>query len=131
MKQDIYSRIHNLLAFIIESAQCIIDDWEQDEEGFSEEFGHGGICDRVADSIGDILAENDIDFIYGGHDGDDHAYIIAYDQDDRTAFLIDIDPYAYEEGHGYVWKKRHGIELKVDDVIIEEVLFSDIEKSIE
>lgn len=131
MKQDLYLHIYDLLPLIVESAQHTVDGWEQDDEGFSEEFGYGGICDRVADSIGNILTENNIYFVYGGHDGDDHAYVIAYDQEDRTAFLIDIDPYAYEEGHGYVWKKRDGVELKIDDVIIEEVLFSDIEESLE
>ena len=97
------------------------DEWNQDEEGFDEEFGSGGICDQISNAIIDIVNSNipNVNFIDGGQDGDDHAYPVIYD--DTKAYIIDIPPYIYEIGGGYVWRKIPNVILTVNNIMIEEI----------
>lgn len=103
------------------AAQSVLDDWSQDEDGYDEEFGGGGACDKICDAMREVVgnAIPDLEFQDGGQDGDDHAYFIAYDADE--AYAVDIPPGAYETGGGYSWKKIEGAEVSPDDVAIWEV----------
>lgn len=107
------------------AAQREYDAWQQDDEGLDEECGEGGICDLVADGIGDVLGKHGIDFTEGGHEGDDHAWLIAYD--DRDAFGVDIAPGVYETGGGYSWKKRKGVKIGPEDVVVFKLKRSDLD----
>lgn len=104
-----------------EAAQKVLDRWEQDEEGYDEELGGGGACDAIADAMRDVVAQHvpEAEFEDGGHDGDDHAYFVAYD--DQKAYAVDIPPGAYETGGGFSWKKLPGVVLTGDDVEVWEV----------
>ena len=106
---------------MVAAAQEVLDGWEQDEEGFDEDFGTGGACDRIADALSNVIAGRlpDVALTEGGHDGDDHAYVIAYT--DTEACSVDIPPYAYETGGGYNWRKRAGVVLEPSDVVVEHV----------
>ncbi len=61
----------------------------------------------------------DVEIVDGGHDGDDHAYVIVYSIDE--AYAVDIPPGVYETGGGYSWKKISNAVITPEDVIIEEV----------
>jgi hypothetical protein len=103
------------------AAQTVIDDWTQDEDGWDEELGGGGACDRVADAMREVIANaiSDVEFQDGGQDGDDHAFLITYDADE--AFAVDVPSSVYETGGGYSWKKIQDAQVEPGDVVIWEV----------
>ncbi len=110
-------KVEGIAPLIAAKAQEIYNEWEQDDSGYDEEFGTGGICDAIADAIMSVLAENfptayvDI----GGQEGDDHAWIvITWRNGWQTG--VDISPNVYEHGSGYVWTKREGVEILPSDV---------------
>lgn len=98
------------------AAQGVYDDWQQDQDGMDEEYGTGGICDRISEAMSDVLVGAGFDVDEGGQQGDDHAYLIAsacgFD------FIVDIPPRVYERGGGYVWTKRPGVVFAPNDVFI-------------
>lgn len=109
-------RIAALRGEIARRAQKVYDEWQRDGD---EELGSGGICDLVVEQIADVLAEAGIDTIEGGQEGDDHAYVIAYDDDE--AYEVDIPCYIYERGSGYVWSKLPDVKIESDDVSIVKI----------
>lgn len=99
---------------IAAAAQNIYDAWSQDE---NDDFG-GGICDEIAREISGIIAANiaDVELDEYGHEGDDHAAVIATRGNEQ--YLIDIPPSVYETGGGYNWTKRVGVTFSPDDIYI-------------
>lgn len=114
------SRFHrellDLRPRVAEAAQRVYDEWEQDAEGQDEERGSGGICDGVADAISDVLGVLDADHFDGGQEGDDHAFVIV--QRGEEAYGVDIPPGVYETGGGYNWKKRIGVKILPEHVVV-------------
>lgn len=110
--------IEQLRPQMVEAAQKIYDEWEQDENGEDPELGSGGICDQIADAIVGVLQEHlgDIDTFEGGQDGDDHAWVIV--QRGSEAYGVDIPPGVYESGGGYSWKKIDGVVFKPEYIVI-------------
>jgi len=107
------------------AAQAVVDGWEQDEDGVDEDYGAGGVCDSVSEAMASVISSLEgVEIVDGGHDGDDHAYLIVYDASD--AYLVDVPPGVYETGGGYSWKKIEGAEVSPDDVVIEPVRRSDV-----
>lgn len=106
---------------LAEVAQSVVDSWQQDEDGWDEDFGSGGVCDRVAEEMSSIIgnALPDVRITDGGQDGDDHAFIIVYDESE--AYAVDVPPSVYETGGGYSWKKRQDAEVTPDDVVVWKV----------
>ena len=102
---------------MIAAAQKIYDEWDQTDEYDPV----GGICDEVANVISDVIASNisDIELADGGHEGDDHAYVVVYN--DSEAFSVDIPYYIYESGGGYVWKKIPDVIFNVNNVEIHPI----------
>jgi len=106
--------IHKLRALrpeIAQRAQIVYDNWVEDEGG--------GICDEIADAISSVLAHEGIETTEGGHDGDDHAFVIAYDE--VSSFAVDVPPQTYEIGGGYSWTKIPDVVFSPNDVIIAQV----------
>lgn len=120
-KSSLAARVMGIRAKIAKAAQKVVDEWEQDEEGINEELGVGGACDRVAEAVGSVIVETlpGVDITSGGQDGDDHAFVIAYD--DKSAVAVDIPANVYETGGGYHWKKIQGAVIEPGDVVVEEV----------
>lgn len=109
---------------ICAAAQRVYDEWEQDQDGQSFEYGSGGICDAIAESI---AGELDCAVREGGWDGDDHAWLIV--SDGREAYMIDIPADVYETGAGLRWTKRPGVVFAPGHVLIanlgDEFAFTD------
>ena len=99
------------------AAQAVYDEWTPGDDG-DDEFGSGGICDAIANAIGDVLSSNGIDYTEGGHDGDDHAYLVAYN--DQEAYVVDIPYHVYESGGGYNWSRIPDVQFTPEDVVIAE-----------
>lgn len=108
------------------AAQEVYDEWDQDEEGYSEEYAYGGICHDIATAIQEILEEHDISSTsFSQSIGDVHVWAVA--DIDGDAYRVDVIPYLYEHGGGYTWRKIPDIAFVNDDIVIEPMAdpFSD------
>ena len=108
--------INALRPEIAAAANKILDAWQQDADGIDEEFGSGGACDAIAHKIQGVLSQHGYDVSEGGQDGDDHAWVVVYDE--AIALAIDIPPGVYETGAGYSWKKIEGSHVNPEDIQI-------------
>jgi hypothetical protein len=105
-------KLMSLRPQLVAAAQEVYDNWEADE------FDSGGICDQISAAMSTILADHNIESTEGGHEGDDHSFIVAYDEHD--SFVVDIEPYTYEQGGGYSWEKIQGVTFEPNDILIYE-----------
>lgn len=108
--------LESLRPRLADAAQQIIDAWEVDSEDGDDEYGGGGCCDAIAQEMWGIIAELDVSIREGGHDGDDHAWLIVWNE--TEAFGVDIPPDVYERGGGYSWTKIPGAKVRPEDVQI-------------
>jgi hypothetical protein len=107
---QLYVQLMALRPRIANAAQKVYDSWEQDDE-----CDMGGICDEIASEISSLVASiPNCHSVEGGHDGDDHAWVIA--TDGVNAYGVDIPPHVYETGGGYCWKKIPEVTFVVNDV---------------
>ena len=120
---SLFQQLVSLKPNIVQAAQKIYDDWDS----LDPDNGGGGICDEIANQIGDIIVSSipNVEITAGGQDGDDHAYVIAYN--DHEAYSVDIPPDVYETGGGYCWQKILDVEFQPDDITIDELPRSWIE----
>lgn len=102
------------------SAQSVYDSWDQ-VDGFDEELGSGGICQDIASAMADVLSEAGVEEIVHFHQsvGENHVYLVALLAD--GVFTIDIPPHVYEDGGGYVWKKKEGVMITAEEVFIDRL----------
>lgn len=121
----LYNHILSLRPKIVEAAQRVYDEWDQDSDGFDPNFGQGGICTDIAQEIGGILSEAGIDVTDGGQEGMDHAWVVAYDA--KSAYDVDIPCHIYEDGSGYTWMKIWGVKFTVDDVVMSKINRADLD----
>lgn len=115
-------------------AQHVLDDWTQDEEGIDEVFGTGGACDAISRAFEDVLGGIQyIDaggrtasphWMEGGWPGDEHAWLIAYD--DYEAVVVDLPAHVYETGGGYRWRKRPDVHVHPSDIVLEAIPRADV-----
>lgn len=117
-KPSAIKRLMALREAMASAAQQEYDGWNQDDEGIDEELGGGGICDRISESMANVIdgSIEGAEFRDGGQEGDDHAY--NYVRIGDEAFGVDIPPHVYETGGGYNWSKIPGVKFKPDDVDI-------------
>ncbi len=118
-KSDLHRTLHELRPKLAEAAQKEYDAWDQSDPEYGDpELGFGGLCQNVADAMGDVLNEHGIDFkiLDNGGVGEQHVWVAAHD--DKHAYHVDIDPYHYESGGGYNWKKKPGVQFTEDHVDI-------------
>lgn len=115
---SLIQQLNALRPLLAQAAQAVVDEWVQDEEGFDEDLGAGGICDVVSQALSAVVGSSipDVEMLDGGHDGDDHAWLIVVSGSEAAG--VDIPPSAYETGGGYNWKKIHGAQIGPDDVAV-------------
>lgn len=65
-----------------------------------------------------VLNTHGIEYTEGGYEGDDHAYLIAYNA--KETYAVDIPCSVYETGGGYSWQKIYNVEITPDMVEIIE-----------
>jgi hypothetical protein len=97
------------------AAQAVVDEWVQDED---DDLGGGGVCDLVAGAMSAVVAGSleDVEIVEGGHEGDDHAWLIVVDPNEAVG--VDISPDVYETGGGYSWRKREDAMIGPEDVAV-------------
>ena len=115
IEKPLYKKLMKLRKKMVKKVQEIYDDWQGEND---PEFGYGGICDQISNAIADVIVSNleDVNITEGGQEGDDHSYIIAYN--DEEAYEVDIPPSIYEKGCGYRWEKIPDVKFEEDDIII-------------
>jgi tRNA nucleotidyltransferase/poly(A) polymerase len=123
---SLFEDLNKLRNQFVSAAQSIVDAWHQDEDGMDDELGSGGICDRIASALASVINSNisNVDITDGGQDGDDHAFIIVYN--DQEAFGVDISPGVYETGAGYNWRKIPGAKIDTADIDIWKINRKDL-----
>jgi hypothetical protein len=126
-------KIKSLIPKMLPKVQKVYDNWDQDEEGYAEGYGHGGICDDIAEAICDVLYTARIDCVSVYNESFYHTSPYAYDfsdfnieeyeeqGDNRILIKVDIPPYVYEEGAGYIWKKIPNVKFTARDFVIEDM----------
>lgn len=134
--EEIYNRVKiitelkKLSPLFIEAAQKIYDAWYQDEDGYDEMYGSGGICDDIASEISTIISRHTGYGSFTHYDEYDyHTSCYVYvcndivDEDDERGYLINVDIpfYNYEEGGGYTFKKIKGVTFTEDMVEIRDM----------
>jgi len=100
------------------AAQEIYDAWDQSEE--FDDYSGGGICDAIASAMHQVIADSiDAHIDEGGHEGDDHAFLLVSRAGER--YWVDIPPGVYETGGGYNWTRIPDATIKPEDVVIERI----------
>lgn len=121
MRKPGSSEVQAAAALLIGAAQAVLDDWVQDEDGLDPELGAGGACQDIASAMAGALAEigvEEVVEVYTELDGG-HVFLVANLAD--GVFRVDVPPGIYEMGAGYVWRKRDGILLLPENLILERV----------
>lgn len=107
--------LQRLRSRLAASAQAVYDKWSDDDE-----VGDGGICDLIADAMTIVISESlpDVSIRAGGHDGDDHAWLIVQRAVTGEAIGVDIPASVYERGAGYQWTRLPDVTIEAGDVAI-------------
>ena len=141
---ELLQQLKELKPNFAEAAQKRIDEWNQDESGYDEMLGYGGICQDVAEAIGNVCHDNGIDCItMSAEIGEQHVWSVAYrewncsgeeecgeegcegDHMLGETYEIDISPYVYEEGGGYNWRKKQNVKIQGSDISISKMSYED------
>jgi hypothetical protein len=135
-EQKLLSRINSLKPLFVKAAQDQYDSWDQDETGYDQELGYGGICHLIADDIVDIIDEHIPNALSTtiSADHEQHVYTaVAHKSDDEwECYMIDIHHGYYETGGGFRWTKLPDVEfdesmistypVNVEDMFDEEAI---------
>lgn len=112
--------LNPLLPRLAAAAQGVYDAWAQDDEGFDDEYGGGGICHDIAEAMCQVLGSANIDsFSYHSTVGENHVWVIAKFRE--GVYSIDIPPSEYETGGGYTWKKIQGVRFTPQSIYVSQV----------
>jgi len=106
----LYRRLNSLRTLLAKAAQKVYNSWRPEDE--FDDFGGGGICDEVSNEMSDVIysyLKIEADIQEGGHQGDDHAWLIV--SKGNEAYGVDIPSRVYETGGGYSWQKIPGIRI--------------------
>lgn len=101
---------------IVAAAQKQYDEWQQDEEGYDEEVGHGGICHLIADDMASILG--DAGFPVWTQTASDVQHVTCIVQTNEGIFDLDIPYSIYERGAMFTWTKLPDVRFEPADLSI-------------
>lgn len=123
---SLISKVVKLRPLFVKAAQFELDAWEQDENGEDAELGYGGICQDIAEAFCSVCGDNGIDCMSIASDmGEQHVWAVAYNEETEECCEIDINPYTYETGSGYIWRKIQGVIITPENVMILPCLWED------
>jgi len=131
-KRAIPPEIEALLPDLVRVAQEQYDSWQQDEEGYDEGVGSGGICHLIADDLLRVLDAQGIVCTTVSSHHEVHVYVVlkighSPDQDDEPrgehdgVWEIDLRPHIYERGGGYTWTKIPDVTFDETDFTIDRL----------
>ena len=112
--------LSNIKTELASAAQKVYDEWNQDDNGEDDMLGGGGICQDIADAMANILSNHGIECATVSQTvGEQHVYVVAKTED--GVFNVDINPFHYETGGGYNWKKIPDVKFDQRYVTIEKL----------
>ena len=111
--------IGSLKGELAQAAQKVYDAWEQDEEGYCDSYGNGGICHDIADAMCNILSNHDVECTTVSSDHEVHVYVVAKLED--GIYYVDLPYRYYENGGGYCWKKIPDVEFDERYIVIDRL----------
>ena len=124
--KESHEELNKLKSLVAQVAQKEYEKWTPEEDGGEEEWGGGGICHTIAESIVGALSDMGIDAIsMQASVGENHTFVIAKMKD--GIYNIDVPPNVYEIGSGYQWAKKPGVAISSSDVII-DLITKDLSK---
>ena len=115
--REIVEFIESILPQLASSAESVYDAWDQTDEGDSETYGSGGICDIVAQEMASEFDKlkpehlKDWDSFTFYKENDCHTDFYVVNHQIKKIFEIGLPPHAYESGGGYTWKKKKEHEI--------------------
>lgn len=125
-ENNMFSELLEIRTDLILVAQKVYDEWEQDNEGYDELYGIGGICDDIADAMCNLIhSKTDYNCFTFYNEFDCHTSIYVYDTEKKLLYNVDIPPYVYESGTAYAWKKLKDINFNVNHVTITQKDYND------
>lgn len=101
------------------AAQKQYDAWHQDEDGYDDELGSGGICHLIADDIASLLGRHGIEAYTVTRSDVQHVHLIAPFRE--GIYEIDVPYWLYEQGGGFTWRKLPDITFQPDWVVIDRI----------
>lgn len=115
------ARFAKVAGQVAAAAQRVVDAWEQDEDGVSDKYGSGGVCDDVAAATCDALrglswVRDCVTF----HIEDDNHTVARVLADDGV-YDVDVPANVYETGAWYVYRKRPEATVSAEDVVVERL----------
>lgn len=115
------AEIEKLFPEFASKAQEVYDAWEQDEHGYDEELGAGGICHIIADKIVEVLNGHfdDIRATTRSLTSEQHVDVLIALQD--GVFELDIPYRQYEFGGGFHWTKISNVSFTENFVSLEKI----------
>jgi len=121
-KKPTLADLNKLKPLLVRAAQQVYNEWAQDEKGWDEYLGTGGICQDVTDAFLEVLFHHDIMGVpFVPTIGENHVWAVADLKE--GAYRVDIPAEVYETGGGYSWKKKPNVVFEEDDLIIEDMGF--------
>ena len=101
-------------------AQKVYDEWDaSDEEYGDSEVGFGGICHLIADAWAELLSGQGYNTTTWCHSDEVHVSLMVWEdpQEGATEVVdVDLNPYTYETGGGYSWKKIPDVTIEPSDI---------------
>lgn len=101
---------------LVPAIQDQYDQWDQDEDGYDEEVGNGGICHLIADRIIDVAGGLGVDLVSVSSTHEQHVYTVGAFRE--GVFEIDVPHRIYERGAAFTWTKLPGVVFEPDDITV-------------
>ena len=112
--------LHQLKPQLVRAAQTVYNQWNQNEDGFDDHYGAGGICHDIADAFCEVLYKHNIECTsFSAQIGEQHVWAIA--KTDDGVYSVDIPPSYYETGAAYTWKKIPNVIFTPDFIHIDMI----------
>jgi hypothetical protein len=134
LPSELKAKLESLRPQFAAIAQKEYDAWDQSDEIYGDgEVGFGGICHLIAEAWGSMLAEIGINSQTFSHSDQVHVSLTVWgdtesrEDDEETypptkkqieIFDVDLNPYIYETGGGYTWKKIPDVTIDPSDISI-------------
>ena len=107
--------VRNILPQLAQAAQQIYNAWTQNDDGYDDMYGGGGICHNIAEAMCGVLNSQGIECTtFSASIGEVHVWVVA--KFSEGVYSIDIPPSIYETGGGYTWKKMRDVTFEPSDV---------------
>jgi len=111
-------KLESVRSKLAKAAQKEYDQWEQDESGYDEHVGYGGICQEIARAMGEEIPDG-FDYVEISSDHEVHVWVAVLAEE--GVFRLDIPHGVYETGGGYNWTKIPDVTFKPSDIIIDQI----------